>query len=477
MTALYLALAGMGFMAFLALQPKVKALVAFVLMMNFFNLAPDMLFGMYVWDYGAMLMLVTAVEVYAKTPILEQPKNAYLMVLKIFMAWMVICFVWSLLVYRYPLMHTIKSARQVMVGFSMTLIFIRLFRVQPGAFEYLMKWLYRLTFVAMPVMILQSILHKQLLFATAIEYEGVLRTVPVYLALCTLNLWILGAKLLAQEKLAVHEWIYGVLALATIALTFTRGIYAAVLITAAALLWIMMRDGRLKASSLMLTASLGALLIVVAVAAGLADKILDRAASGLSVLGSADSTSAPGKKSDDTFSGRLGLMQERFSLASAKNPIVGYGFIHEEDIPSEVRSRLKFGTPLGGTAADPTLYARAAAYSSVQMLGFYTPDIAWPNFVIATGWVGTLLFMGLLVIFVTSHYRNRLINYPSEYAVRTGLFLQIVWMAVLTLDGPLFWSGIHIPALVLAGYSMIGHAQSAPSRQFAVRTRPANLLT
>jgi O-Antigen ligase len=477
MTALYLALAGMGFMAFLALQPKVKALVAFVLMMNFFNLAPDMLFGMYVWDYGAMLMLVTAVEVYAKTPILEQPKNAYLMVLKIFMAWMVICFVWSLLVYQYPLMHTIKSARQVMVGFSMTLIFIRLFRVQPGAFEYLMKWLYRLTFVAMPVMILQSILHKQLLFATAIEYEGVLRTVPVYLALCTLNLWILGAKLLAQEKLAVHEWIYGVLALATIALTFTRGIYAAVLITAAALLWIMMRDGRLKASSLMLTASLGALLIVVAVAAGLADKILDRAASGLSVLGSADSTSAPGKKSDDTFSGRLGLMQERFSLASAKNPIVGYGFIHEEDIPSEVRSRLKFGTPLGGTAADPTLYARAAAYSSVQMLGFYTPDIAWPNFVIATGWVGTLLFMGLLVIFVTSHYRNRLINYPSEYAVRTGLFLQIVWMAVLTLDGPLFWSGIHIPALVLAGYSMIGHAQSAPSRQFAVRTRPANLLT
>jgi hypothetical protein len=477
MTALYLALAGMGFVAFLALQPKVKALVAFILMMNFFNFAPDMLFGMYVWDYGAMLMLVTAVEVYAKTPRLEPPKNAYLTVLRIFLAWMVICFIWSLLIYRYPLMHTIKSARQVMVGYSMTLIFIRLFRVQPGAFEYLMKWLYWLTFAAMPVMVLQFILHRQLLFATAIDYEGVLRTVPVYLALCTLNLWILGAKMLSQEKLAVHEWIYGVLALTTIALTFTRGIYAAVLITAAALLWIMIRDGRLKASSLMLTVGLGALLIVVAVAAGLADKVFDRVASGLSVLGSVESTSAPGRKSDDTFSGRIGLMQERFSLASAKNPIVGYGFIHEEDIPSDTRSRLKFGTPLGGTAADPTLYARAAAYSSVQMLGFYTPDIAWPNFVIATGWVGTLLLMGLLVIFVISHYRNRRISYASEYAVRTGLFLQIVWMTILTFDGSLFWSGTHIPAFVLAGYSMIGHAQSAPSRQFAVRTRPANLMT
>jgi hypothetical protein len=111
------------------------------------------------------------------------------------------------------------------------------------------------------------------------------------------------------------------------------------------------------------------------------------------------------------------------------------------------------------------------------MLGFYTPDIAWPNFVIATGWVGTLLLMGLLVIFVISHYRNRRISYASEYAVRTGLFLQIVWMTILTFDGSLFWSGTHIPAFVLAGYSMIGHAQSAPSRQFAVRTRPANLMT
>ena len=476
MTALYLALAGMAFMAFLAFQPKLKALVAFILMMNFFNLAPDMLFGMYVWDYGAMLMLVTAVEVYAKTPILGPPKNAYLMVLRIFLAGMVICFIWSLIVYRYPLMHTIKSARQAMVGYSMTLIFIRLFRVQPGAFEYLMKWLYWLTFAAMPVMVVQSILHKQLLFSTVIDYEGMLRTVPVYLALCTLNLWILSAKMLAQEKLAVHEWIYGVLALATIALTFTRGIYAAVFITAAALLWIMIRDGRLKASSLMLTVSLGALLIVVVVSAGVADKVLDRAASGLSVLGSVESASAPGRKSDDTFNGRLGLMQERFSLASARNPIVGYGFIHEEDVPSEVRSRLKFGTLLGGTAADPTLYARATEYSSVQVLGFYTPDIAWPNFVIATGWVGVLLFVMLSITFFIGSRRRFGAEHPMGYAVRTGLILQMVTMSVLTFDSPVFWSAVHVPALILAGYSLTGGGDRVGTAPIVRRSRPANLL-
>jgi hypothetical protein len=477
MTALYLALAGMGFMVFLALQPKVKALVAFILMMNFFNLAPDMLFGMYVWDYGAMLMLVTAVQVYAKTPILEPPGNTYLMVLRIFLAWMVICFIWSLMVNQYPLMHTIKSARQVMVGYSMALIFIRLFRVQPGAFEYLMKWLYWLTFAAMPVMILQSILHKQLLFATAIEYEGVLRTVPVYLALSTLNLWILSTKMLSQEKLAVHEWIYGVLALATIALTFTRGVYAAVLITAAALLWIMTRDGRLKASSLMLTVSLGAVLIVLAVAAGVADKVLDRAASGFSVLGSVESTSASERKSDDTFSGRLGLMQERFSLASAKNPIMGYGFIHEEDVPSELRSRLKFGTPLGGTAADPTLYARAAAYSSVQVLGFYTPDIVWPNVIISTGWVGVLLLVMLLITFFVGSRRRIGVEHPMGYAVRTGLILQMVTMSLLTVDGPVFWSAVHVPALILAGYSLTGGGDRVRAAPIVARARPANLMS
>lgn len=477
MTALYLALAGMGFMAFLALQPKVKALVAFILMMNFFNFAPDMLFGMYVWDYGAMLMLVTAVEVYARTPILEPPRNAYLIVLWIFLAWMVICFIWSLLIYRYPLMHTIKSARQVMVGYSMAPIFIRLFRVQPGAFEYLMKWLYWLTFAAMPVMILQSMLHKQLLFATAIEYEGVLRTVPVYLALSMLNLWILSVKMLSQEKLAVHEWIYGVLALATIALTFTRGVYAAALITAAALLWIMARDGRLKATSLIMAVSLGALLIVAAVAAGVADKVLDRAASGFSVLGSVEATSAPGRKLDDTFSGRLGLMQERFSLASAENPIVGYGFIHEEDVPSEVRSRLKFGTPLGGTAADPTLYARAAAYSSVQMLGFYTPDIAWPNIIISTGWVGVLLFVTLLTTFFIGCCRRMGIEHPMGYAVRTGLVLQMVTMSLLTVDGPVFWSAVHVPAFILAGYSLTLRGDRLGIAPTVTRVRPANLLS
>ena len=58
MSSAIIGLAIAGFVLFLVLKPKVKALIAFFLMMQFMDIAPNILFGMYVWDYGAMLMLV-----------------------------------------------------------------------------------------------------------------------------------------------------------------------------------------------------------------------------------------------------------------------------------------------------------------------------------------------------------------------------------------------------------------------------------
>jgi hypothetical protein len=173
-TAVYLGVALIGFLAFLTWEPKVKALVSFVLMMQFFDAAPNLLFGMYVWDYGAILMLITAIELFFRTPVQEPVKHGYLVALRIFLAWMTVCFLWSLLVYRYDVVHTIKNARYMVLGYFMTLVFIRLFAVQPGSFEFLMKWIYRLTFVLMPVVVLQFLARKQLLFGLVSEYEGAL---------------------------------------------------------------------------------------------------------------------------------------------------------------------------------------------------------------------------------------------------------------------------------------------------------------
>src|SRR6202789_3291844 len=247
--ALYLSLGAVGFMVFLLLPPKVKALISFFLMMHFFNIAPDKVFGVYAWDYGAILMLVTAAEVFFRQPTLEPRDHTYLTVLKVFVAWLFICFSWSLLIYQYPIVHTIKSARYMGVGYSLTLIFIRLFAVQTDAFEFLMKWFYRLTFLLMPVFVLQYALKTPMLFTQIGEYEGALRAIPGFLPLCVLNFWIILARFLSSERLAVHEWIYAALVLVTVALTYTRGIYLAFIFTGGVLMFTMSKDRTLTASS------------------------------------------------------------------------------------------------------------------------------------------------------------------------------------------------------------------------------------
>jgi hypothetical protein len=475
MTALYVSLALMGLMVFCFAPPKVKALIAFLLMMQLFNVGPDQLFGMYVWDYGAILMLVTAGEIFLRRAAVEPANHGYLMVLKIFLAWLLVCFLWSLLIYQYPVLHTIKNARSMIVGYSLTLIFIRLFAVQPDSFEFLMKWFYRLTFVLMPVFVLQYVLNKPLLHAPVNDYEGALRAIPVFWPLCLLNFWIILVKFLSSERLALHESIYAVLALMTVALTYTRGIYLGAIFTGGVLVWTMSRDHKLRASSVLGAAVAAAVLVAALLVSGVAEKVAGRAASGLQLLSSSEPTSSDAK--NDTFNGRLGLAAERFSLAWARNPVVGYGFIHEEDVPFDLRNRLKYGTPLSGTAADPTAFSRYDS-DGRYTLGFYTADIAWADIVISTGCVGAMLLVTVMLSVVFGHYRDRSGTHPMGYAVRLGLFLQFVMTFMLMFDGDSFYGSVHIPAFFLAGYSLTRvRPRRVASAAVAIQRRPANMLT
>ena len=468
----------LGLLAFLYLQPKYKVFISFFLMMQFFDLGPGLLFGMYVWDYGAILMLVTAVDVFLRTPVLELPKHGYITVFKIFLAWLLICFLWSLLIYQYPVLHTIKNARYLLVGYSMTLIFIRVFSVQPESFEFLMKWFYWLTFVLMPVVLLQYLLDRPLLFGLIVEYEGAVRALPIFLPFCILYFWVILVKLLSSQRLAAHETIYLTLAASTIALTFTRGIYIAVMLTTVALMWTMSWDRTVKALSALKAMTAGALMIVVLLAFGAGGKVVDRIASGLHLLSSGDTASVKqSKENDDTFNGRLGLAAERFSLVWAKNPILGYGFIHEDDVPSELRGSLRFGTPLSGTAADPTAYSRFNGVTDHYTLGFYTADVAWADIAISTGWLGVLLLIIVVLVFVLGHYRQRGGTHPMGYAVRTALFLQVLVAFLLTFNSNSFYSNVHIVAFLLAGYALTGDHPVKSTSPTTQVSRPANLMT
>jgi hypothetical protein len=460
---------------FLFLSPRAKALVALVLMMQCFDVVPNLLFGYYLWDYGAVLMIITAADVFLRRPVVPATHHVHMFVLKVYLIWLVICFAWSVIVYQYPLLPTIKNARYMLVGYSMVWIFARLFAVQPGSFEFLMKWIYRITFALMPVVVLQYVLNKQLLFGLVSEYQGELRALPVFLPLCMLNLWIILSKLLSSERLKTHEVIYLLLTLTTIALSFTRGIYLSVFLISGLMLWVMARQGRLKASRIVVSALAAVLLVIVLAVAGVAQKFGERAASGLRLVTASESTQSSETR-DDTFSGRLGLLGERFGLAWEHNPLVGYGFLHEDNVPSELRSRLRYGTVLAGTAADPTAFSRSYEYTGSWVLGFYTSDIAWADIVLCSGYVGVAILLLFMVSFVFQHLSNRQAEHPMGAAVRNGLFLQMVTLMLLTGNGNTFFGSIHVPALLLAGYAL---TRNRTAQQTLPAQRPAfaNLMS
>ena len=457
--------------SFLFLPLKAKVLASYLLMMQCFNLIPSQVFGQYIWDGGAILMLVTGGLVVFRQPKLPTSNHPYLIVLKIFLGWLFICFVWSLLVYQYPLLHTIKAARYMVVGYSITLILIRVFSVQPGTIEFMMKWFYWLSFLIMPIFVIQYLMHQPLLFVKAIEYEGALRSIPIFFPFCLLNFWIILVKILSSEKLRPHEWVYAALTFAVIALTYTRGIYFGVFITMGVLMCTMLRDGSLKSGSAFKVFGAGVILITILAAFGGGARVVGRFESGVEAIGSGDSAHAA--KNDDTFTGRLGLAAERFSLSWVKNPLLGYGFIHEDDVPPDLRSSLRYGTPLAGTAADPTLFSRTDS-DGHYTLGFYSADISWADVVIATGSIGELLLVTLLMTVIIGHYRRRH-EHPMGYAVKTGLFLQVVMMSLLTFNGDSLFGNAYILAFLMAAYSMTGVMQRQTT-PILVHVRPPNLL-
>ena len=470
MNPLYLALP--AFLLVLLLRPQLKAFIALFLMMQAFDLVPSIVFGFYVWDYGASLLLLTGLEVYLfRKPVIAAGRHPYLVVLRIFLAWLALCLVWSLVVYRYPWMHTLKNARQVVLGYAMTFIFLRVFTVEPAGFEFFMRWLYRLSFALMPVVILEYFLKHQVLFGLFRDYEGDLRAVPTFLPICLFFTYVILAKFLSAQRLAFHERVYAVLAVITVALSFTRGIYAGALLTAGLLLLMMARQKTLRAASVLAGAAAASILVAVIFAAGIGQKVLDRASSGLQLIGSSSQGSQHVR--DDTYTGRLGLAAERFSLVMGQNPVLGFGFIHEDDVPPGVRSHLHYGTALSGTAEDPTFYERSYAFTGNYVLGFYSADIAWADILISTGIVGVVLVVGLMVSFLGEGFASARSVHPSGYAVKTGLFLTLANLMLLTVNSSYFYSSVHVIAFLLAGYALTRRVAAGRSPVAAVAAPPA----
>jgi hypothetical protein len=143
-----------------------------------------------------------------------------------------------------------------------------------------------------------------------------------------------------------------------------------------------------------------------------------------------------GTKSENTFVFRILLLGERALLVLDHNPFIGYGFIHEDNATKHVR------------------YIIGTETEDKKGIAFKTPDIAWANLVIYTGFTGVAVFIIFIISIIINYFKGiNQVNLDKFYLPRLSFFLQIICCFMLMANSYMFTDGVQIPALILASYT------------------------
>ena len=120
--------AGMvGLIAFGMLSPRIKVLIAFFVMTSCFDLVPRILFKIDVWDVGAILLLIAWFQLALFKTKVSTSTVGYVVILRVILGWMVLCLLWSVLIYEYSVLNSLKASRQMIIGVFSFFVFKELF--------------------------------------------------------------------------------------------------------------------------------------------------------------------------------------------------------------------------------------------------------------------------------------------------------------------------------------------------------------
>ena len=433
--------------AFLFLKPRLQVFIALFVMTLCFDLLPRLVMNWDVWDFGALLLLVAGGKLLLRPQAAPSPFPPYAIILGLFLGWIVIALIWSLALYDYSFEHTLKASRQMFIGYLSFFIFRRLFAADQEALPFLLRALYIATFTFLIVSIIQYATGIRLLQGLVREYTGTIRYVPVFLPFCFLHLWRILANQLSAKHIVWHEYVYVGLVVIVTALTFTRGIYLTVASMFLLLFLTLIRNRTIyiKQSLGVLSALVLGLLLILGTGSHL---FLDRLTSGIDILLPGDSTRSG--HNVDTFTNRLALAKERIEMVAAHNPLVGYGFLHEDHVPSSLRKHLKYGSVI----YTPEYVARYLdGYPYV--LALHSADIGWADVVINTGFVGLALLILFMAALILAQYTRRKRLDEETYNLRLAFFLQILAMVLLMFESNPFLTLVQIPALLAAGHASL----------------------
>ena len=151
-------------------------------------------------------------------------------------------------------------------------------------------------------------------------------------------------------------------------------------------------------------------------------------------------------------------------MVAEKNPVFGFGFLNEDDVPQELRSQLRTGSILYSDALKKA-YRNGHPY----VLGLHSADISWGDLALNTGFVGVALFVASIMALLANYVKVRRPLRGEFFYWRVAFLLQVIVVVLLSLDGNLAVVNVQILCFMLAGYAYTSASPQRLRRPLAVR--------
>lgn len=412
-------------------KPFYRVLASFLVMSSCFELLPYEISGIKLWDVGAIIFFISGYS-YFSTNKENRPRPPYFYGYLVFSGILFLSFFYSIIFYNYPIVETIKASRQMLVGYLTFFVFIRLFKNDPKAFNKFHNFFYWFLMILMIINFIQF-LTGQIIFQGYVsrKAEGALRSVPEFLPFASIYLWHGLSSYFTKQKYTFHNFLYIVLYLITLSISFTRGMYITNLFVLLFMIFILIKDKRFYFTKSVYFFIAILMVVFATLMTPKMDAFIERAATTLTTVFQLREETRKINVQENTFSLRIFILKERLALVAHHNPFLGYGFIHEDRAHNEVN--FHYGT-----------FDR-----KVGRLGFWSADIGWSNIVIYTGFLGLFLFSAFIFLYLSHHYRLQISN-PRLYILNLSYFLAFLLMFIIMIDGPTFTRYVQIQMYILA---------------------------
>lgn len=418
------------YIGFIFIPPIYQLLISLAMACGLFDLVPETIIGFRMWDIGILLFFTT----FAKTLLIkkssDKKKFFYEKLLLIMLAFFIIVFLWSILIYGYPIVASVKSGRFMIIGISTYFIYSLVFK------KYGISKFLRVIYIALYILLLLAVAQYfsglDLLKGLEREFEDKLRYIPIFLIISSVFFWSHLYQFISKEKVKFHQLLYIVLYCTVLLLTFGRALYFVHFLILPLFFFIAVKKREIHLLKSYIFCFFALLTFGIFLFSGALDSFIERAATGVSIITNEDSASANGQH--DTFSGRLDLLNSRVKTIMKKNMLLGYGFIHDEVARKRYKHLLTYNP-------------------KKQESMLYLADNGWATIFLLTGLVGAFLYTLLFISVFISYFTNQSKN--NFFPVRLGFFLAFNTYVILTINNSVFYGELQLPMYLLAGYTYL----------------------